>query len=320
MIWILLSMLWLFLWWGIQLWSLKGRVDDLLWNVRGFSPDVRYGRVALDRQRALIAVQHVIGTIEFYSASRIVQAVAHSQRGADDSDIYGVTVTIEGVKPFTIAAASRQAAEECAGDLVAVSKWGEKVSEVPPSINYDSSGPLFRSALYSFGVVGFFGFLYVFSGGHGPRDKDLDADVLCRKSESLMREGMARTLGSASLFQGNMCSEKHLITMGDGRALVVAAYRTRLGVTPYTVLFSPVDTVACESVGLECVKRPDVTKLIQDALVEKGFDPGPVDGVWGPNTVRALRAFGASVGLSARNANTELMILALLTGTVMPIR
>lgn len=40
---------------------------------------------------------------------------------------------------------------------------------------------------------------------------------------------------------------------------------------------------------------------IQRALVSKGFDPGRVDGVFGPKTSKALIAFKVSVGLMARD-------------------
>jgi len=41
------------------------------------------------------------------------------------------------------------------------------------------------------------------------------------------------------------------------------------------------------------------TKILQAALVAAGFDPGPVDGVTGPRTRAALRAFQAAQGLMA---------------------
>lgn len=43
-------------------------------------------------------------------------------------------------------------------------------------------------------------------------------------------------------------------------------------------------------------KGPVVTR-IQDALMMRGFDPGPVDGVFGLRTETALRAFEAAAGL-----------------------
>lgn len=40
-------------------------------------------------------------------------------------------------------------------------------------------------------------------------------------------------------------------------------------------------------------------KLIQEALVAAGYDPGPIDGIEGPLTQQALRAFQADHGLAA---------------------
>ncbi|MCL4763580.1 MAG: peptidoglycan-binding protein [Burkholderiales bacterium] len=40
-------------------------------------------------------------------------------------------------------------------------------------------------------------------------------------------------------------------------------------------------------------------RSLQAALRERGFDPGPVDGVWGPQTEDALRDFQQSLGLAA---------------------
>jgi len=40
-------------------------------------------------------------------------------------------------------------------------------------------------------------------------------------------------------------------------------------------------------------------KRIQQALLEKGFLPGVIDGIWGRNTIAAVKAFQASVGLAA---------------------
>ncbi len=38
---------------------------------------------------------------------------------------------------------------------------------------------------------------------------------------------------------------------------------------------------------------------IQQALVAQGFSPGPIDGLWGRQTIAALRAFQAKAGLQA---------------------
>jgi peptidoglycan hydrolase-like protein with peptidoglycan-binding domain len=42
-----------------------------------------------------------------------------------------------------------------------------------------------------------------------------------------------------------------------------------------------------------------MTRMVQEALTEKGFDPGPVDGVWGSKTKAAVMQFQESAGLTA---------------------
>jgi len=37
---------------------------------------------------------------------------------------------------------------------------------------------------------------------------------------------------------------------------------------------------------------------IQTALSSKGFDPGGIDGIWGRNTIKAVRAFQSANGLA----------------------
>jgi peptidoglycan L-alanyl-D-glutamate endopeptidase CwlK len=40
-----------------------------------------------------------------------------------------------------------------------------------------------------------------------------------------------------------------------------------------------------------------VVRRLQDALTMRGFEPGPVDGIYGPATERAVRAFEAAAGM-----------------------
>jgi len=42
-----------------------------------------------------------------------------------------------------------------------------------------------------------------------------------------------------------------------------------------------------------------MTRMVQEALAEKGFDPGPVDGMWGSKTKAAVMKFQESAGLTA---------------------
>jgi hypothetical protein len=45
------------------------------------------------------------------------------------------------------------------------------------------------------------------------------------------------------------------------------------------------------SVGAGGRNAPDDVRLVQQLLIERGEDPGPVDGISGPRTVAAIRAF-----------------------------
>ena len=52
-------------------------------------------------------------------------------------------------------------------------------------------------------------------------------------------------------------------------------------------------------VGISTAFADDMVKRAQEALSEKGFDPGPVDGRWGPNTKGAVMKFQEGEGLPA---------------------
>ena len=52
-------------------------------------------------------------------------------------------------------------------------------------------------------------------------------------------------------------------------------------------------------VGISSVFADDLVRRAQDSLTEKGFDPGPVDGVWGAKTKSGVMKFQESEGLSA---------------------
>ena len=52
------------------------------------------------------------------------------------------------------------------------------------------------------------------------------------------------------------------------------------------------------------LSREQVMEL-QNALKAKGYDVGPADGVWGPNTANALRNFQDKQGLSGGQLNSQ---------------
>lgn len=51
--------------------------------------------------------------------------------------------------------------------------------------------------------------------------------------------------------------------------------------------------------GPEDLRPLDTPLAVQQALVELGYDPGKVDGVWGLRTARALKLFQAAAGVAA---------------------
>jgi len=50
---------------------------------------------------------------------------------------------------------------------------------------------------------------------------------------------------------------------------------------------------------------PAMIMKIQRALKQAGFDPGPIDGVLGPETMRAIRAFQKKHGLATGGLTYE---------------
>ncbi len=56
---------------------------------------------------------------------------------------------------------------------------------------------------------------------------------------------------------------------------------------------------------------PDEVRRLQEALRERGFDPGPVDGVFGPRTQVALRDYQRSQGLPATGEPDRTTLLAM---------
>jgi hypothetical protein len=70
------------------------------------------------------------------------------------------------------------------------------------------------------------------------------------------------------------------------------------------------ETVAAAAVYLESIKdrvarrplsrwrrsRGEAVRVVQERLAERGYDPGPVDGIWGRKTTAALKQFQRSQG------------------------
>jgi len=67
-------------------------------------------------------------------------------------------------------------------------------------------------------------------------------------------------------------------------------------------------------VGISTTFADGMTRTVQEALVEKGFDPGPVDGIWGSKTKAALMKFQESAGLTANGEVDGATRSSLLSG------
>lgn len=62
---------------------------------------------------------------------------------------------------------------------------------------------------------------------------------------------------------------------------------------------------------------PEATARVQQLLIDRGYDPGPVDGIFGPRTDAAVRQFQNDNGLAADGVVGP-MTWAALTGTPPP--
>lgn len=71
-------------------------------------------------------------------------------------------------------------------------------------------------------------------------------------------------------------------------------------------------------IGVSVALADSTTRMVQEALVEKGFDPGPVDGMWGSRTKAAVMKFQESAGLTANGQIDGPTEISLLSGSSAP--
>lgn len=69
--------------------------------------------------------------------------------------------------------------------------------------------------------------------------------------------------------------------------------------TGYRFAVSILFFVLVLQVGISSVFANDLVRKAQETLAEKGFDPGPVDGLWGSKTKTGVMKFQESEGLLA---------------------
>ena len=66
----------------------------------------------------------------------------------------------------------------------------------------------------------------------------------------------------------------------------------------YLLMVSSLMALFLLHIGISTSFADDLVKKTQQSLVEKGFDPGPVDGFWGPRTKSGVMEFQKKEGLT----------------------
>jgi peptidoglycan hydrolase-like protein with peptidoglycan-binding domain len=83
------------------------------------------------------------------------------------------------------------------------------------------------------------------------------------------------------------------------RLLVIIFFVSFVLITPF--LCNPTLSFAASAESLERMgyvsPSYNLVKKVQTVLIEKGYDPGVVDGLWGPKTGSAIRLFQKDNGL-----------------------
>ena len=67
--------------------------------------------------------------------------------------------------------------------------------------------------------------------------------------------------------------------------------------------------------GVTEADRRELVKKIQALLADRGYDPGPADGVDGPKTRQAVRAFQHTIGIADTGEIDQGLVTALATPT-----
>ena len=66
----------------------------------------------------------------------------------------------------------------------------------------------------------------------------------------------------------------------------------------YKIMVSSLLALFCFHIGISTSFADDLVKRAQQSMVEKGIDPGPVDGIWGPLTRSGVMEFQKKEGLT----------------------
>jgi hypothetical protein len=146
----------------------------------------------------------------------------------------------------------------------------------------------------------------------------------CNLAEAVQTELYIAEVGSLFGWRDHVCGERNVYKVDGDQVLVMAHYLLTFGPVSYTVVFdareSASPSVLCESVLLECLKRPEITAIVFERLAAMGHPVDVPSDVWNETLERALWAYGADVGLTHDNANLELVSYALMTGIIQTIK
>lgn len=104
---------------------------------------------------------------------------------------------------------------------------------------------------------------------------------------------------------------------GDGRAPGRHAAASASEPSPLAIAARNAPAVAqSDAAPAEAQRQPTgpVLRRVQSALRERGYDVGPVDGVYGPRTANALQSFQEDAGLAVTGTVTSELLAALRIG------
>ena len=98
---------------------------------------------------------------------------------------------------------------------------------------------------------------------------------------------------------------KFLLGLMASAAIAIPAAAQTTPPGPQTEQSQPPSAAPSQgAISPEGLSREQVMEL-QNALKAKGYEVGPADGIWGPNTANALRSFQDKQGLSGGQLNSQ---------------
>jgi len=147
--------------------------------------------------------------------------------------------------------------------------------------------------------------------GRGPIERidDMTGEIMCRvevpaeyrtvRKRVLLSEARTETIDIPAEYE--TFRVKKLFREAEERRIEIPAeYQTVTGTNLVREGYMEWRSILCETNA-----TPDLISSIQRALESKGFAPGPIDGVYGPDTVSAVKAYQQTNGLATGNLTLE---------------